>query len=861
MKNKLKFVSLFLAITMVLTVMPVNIFAATAELASSRVTISNTNPGNKFEPEPDSVPEPAGVVPQSFKTPAAKNAKITVDKVDVTLPHFPKVGLKPDLEVSVSSDAYELNASRPIVWIDMTEGTNFITTAQINSGYKFEADHKYVAECAFQLKDTSTYCWGDSDDIEATLNNKLPSDALYKVARKQFGLTDTNLLVVDFEFPKLGGTVSDPEESIKTINTVEIDNLDIPKYDQHPDFYVSIPSDARYHLASAEELDAAGILADDYTYGISWNYYKQSGTSQSMIPSDSFSDSSGSYSCNTVLIAEEGYHFGDSLSIKVNGEDKSGLPLSETVLKIVAVDKAKVSKPDNFIDLVEINDFKLPEYGKKPNFKVTVPSDAHYYVTNGSEIDWVDCTTGESMLDSDVFDNDASENYFAEIMLKPKYGYHFAKNITFKINGATDYVDTHYSKSYGNSASIITTYFTVNDGKKIKDVNIKGFTNPEYDKHPDFDLNVPVNVHYHIASKEELENLGYSQIDDRINGVLWADIENNKCLNAEDRYLNQKANNYFAQIVLIPDDGYEFDDEVVVSINSLQNLVDTTRTDIKSSDMNVFSVYFDVLEPNHEHSYHWVIDEEPTAEKEGSKHLECSVCGHKQAPVSIPKLKKTYVLEMPVVLNVKQLGELVPDKETFKFEAYLKDYDDDEEPILVKLTDEIDFVTDSITIENLKFKDNKSTVPGTLKLKITGSDNFAKLSDGFVIKMVKGNSDGWTYAKEEWVVYPYCAYRMALNATEDETEELKTIYADYYLNVEEETPEASTMTFNVSYNKNKNKPKPEPSNPSKPETPKQQIVDTSTKGEPSVRNFCSMIVIIGAAVVISLNKNKKANIK
>ncbi len=38
------------------------------------------------------------------------------------------------------------------------------------------------------------------------------------------------------------------------------------------------------------------------------------------------------------------------------------------------------------------------------------------------------------------------------------------------------------------------------------------------------------------------------------------------------------------------------------------------------------------------HDYKWIIDEEPTTEKEGSKHEECSVCHDKKASVSIPKI-------------------------------------------------------------------------------------------------------------------------------------------------------------------------------------------------------------------------------
>ena len=55
------------------------------------------------------------------------------------------------------------------------------------------------------------------------------------------------------------------------------------------------------------------------------------------------------------------------------------------------------------------------------------------------------------------------------------------------------------------------------------------------------------------------------------------------------------------------------------------------------------------------HDYKWIIDAEPTTEKEGSKHEECSVCHDKKASVSIPKITeppKTGVSTVMVITAV-----------------------------------------------------------------------------------------------------------------------------------------------------------------------------------------------------------------
>lgn len=50
----------------------------------------------------------------------------------------------------------------------------------------------------------------------------------------------------------------------------------------------------------------------------------------------------------------------------------------------------------------------------------------------------------------------------------------------------------------------------------------------------------------------------------------------------------------------------------------------------------------DEISDKEEHSFKEIIDKEETVEEEGSKHEECTVCGYKKDPVTIPKHKHTY---------------------------------------------------------------------------------------------------------------------------------------------------------------------------------------------------------------------------
>ena len=113
--------------------------------------------------------------------------------------------------------------------------------------------------------------------------------------------------------------------------------------------------------------------------------------------------------------------------------------------------------------------------------------------------------------------------------------------------------------------------------------------------------------------------------------------------------------------------------------------------------------------------------------------VKCSECDY----VIEPQLEAGDVrIEVPFKLTVKKTGEMDPGKETFKF-------------VLERFgaTTEYTVVQDTVETEGEKIYDCKFIF--TIK-----ADQAGNLSEGFVIRQVKGNAKGWTYDETAYYAVP-----------------------------------------------------------------------------------------------------------
>lgn len=141
----------------------------------------------------------------------------------------------------------------------------------------------------------------------------------------------------------------------------------------------------------------------------------------------------------------------------------------------------------------------------------------------------------------------------------------------------------------------------------------------------------------------------------------------------------------------------------------------------------------------HKCQYHDAYDEvQPhTPDHEGGATYEyavkCTECGR----VLEPQLEAGNIhIEVPFKLTVKKTGEMDPGKETFKF-------------VVERFGAPVEYVLIQDTVET----EGEKTYDGKFIFTI-GANQAGNLSEGFVIRQVKGNAEGWTYDETKFYAIP-----------------------------------------------------------------------------------------------------------
>lgn len=212
--------------------------------------------------------------------------------------------------------------------------------------------------------------------------------------------------------------------------------------------------------------------------------------------------------------------------------------------------------------------------------------------------------------------------------------------------------------------------------------------------------------------------------------------------------------------------------------------------------------------------------------------VKCTECGR----VLEPQLEAGDIrIEVPFKLTVKKTGEMDPGKETFKFA--IERFGAPTEYVLVQ---------DTVETEGEKTYEGKFIF--TIKENQAGN-----LSEGFVIRQVKGNAEGWTYDETKFYATPSFAdsYTSVAGWTFckfDENGEL-----DYNNPIEE-------IGFTNSYSAKK-PVKPDSGDPVMPSTP--QNPNNPKTGDSSMMDlWIALLFVSGAGVAgTTLYSRKRKSVK
>ena len=116
--------------------------------------------------------------------------------------------------------------------------------------------------------------------------------------------------------------------------------------------------------------------------------------------------------------------------------------------------------------------------------------------------------------------------------------------------------------------------------------------------------------------------------------------------------------------------------------------------------------------------------------------VKCSVCNY----VIEPQLEAGNIrIEVPFKLDVKKTGEMDPGKETFKF-------------VVERFGAPVEYTVVQDTVET----EGEKTYDGKFVFTIS-ANQVHNLSEGFVIRQVKGNAEGWTYDETKFYAMPMFA--------------------------------------------------------------------------------------------------------
>ena len=213
-----------------------------------------------------------------------------------------------------------------------------------------------------------------------------------------------------------------------------------------------------------------------------------------------------------------------------------------------------------------------------------------------------------------------------------------------------------------------------------------------------------------------------------------------------------------------------------------------------------------------------------TPDHEGGATYEYAVKCSKCQYVIEPQLEAGDVrIEVPFKLTVKKTGEMDPGKETFKF-------------VLGRFgaTTEYTVVQDTVETEGEKTYDGKFVF--TVK-----ADQTHNLSEGFVIRQVKGNAEGWTYDETAYYVMP-------------EFTDNGSIAWTFFGIGENERPDMEKPMEEIGFTNSYNAKKPvTPPAPQKPESPK-------TGNGSMISLLFALLFVSGAAMtgIVMYSRKKKA---
>ena len=347
---------------------------------------------------------------------------------------------------------------------------------------------------------------------------------------------DSFIILDDYYSPSIPFYVSDFNIHLKAvykkaITQVSISDLTLPSRGANPDFEVTLPPDAPYHMATPNELRDHGYYGDALMYNIDGISWRESVFHRYMSEGYVFdSPKEGAYYAQFTILPNEGYAFTKDVSIIINGSD------------------SLAGKPQFKGSMLYFDTIPLTAH-------LADPTERPIIVENGTATVYGDIVTTAPggvfvTLDADPAPEGQAFSYWEVV----------SGNITVS-----------HRPSYTFLMPTEPVHVRAVYGKIITEVSISDLTLPVIGAHPDIEVTLPPDAPYHLATPAEMERAGYSH---NLNSVSWMENNSFENMTPEDTFYNPSQDMYYARFILVPNEGYAFTGKTVVWVNGSRELVD-----------------------------------------------------------------------------------------------------------------------------------------------------------------------------------------------------------------------------------------------------------------------------------------------
>ena len=371
-------------------------------------------------------------------------------------------------------------------------------------------------------------------------------------------------------------SVTEPTTEPCVISEINIEGFTAPEWGANPDYEVDVPEDATYTL--------------DFAVWNWWDYNINDGDHLSI--SETFDNEDYVYYMYFKVLPNEGCNFADNMVFKVNGDANIidiGDLVDEYGYYYAFTTEYSVTEPTTepcVISEINIEGFTAPEWGANPDYTVDVPADANYTV-NYTDWNWwsENLDNGDILLASESFDNE-EYTYYMYFEILPNEGCSFADNVTFTVNGEAEDNVIETSGLSDNGYYWAYTYdYTVTEPTTepcvISEINIEGFTAPEWGANPDYDVYV----------EDTRYTLDYADWN------WWSEyLDNGDILLASESFDNEDYV-YHMYFEVLPIDGCSFADNVVFKVNGNANIIENSGISGSFNSYWAYTIDYSVTAP------------------------------------------------------------------------------------------------------------------------------------------------------------------------------------------------------------------------------------------------------------------------